>query len=526
MSKNSATASARFKEILGVVRRHNLLKGLTPQKLRETLEELGPTFVKLGQILSMRPDMIPSEYCDELVRLRADVKPMPFDEVLRVLEKELGEAPDRRFSHIDEAPYGSASIAQVHRARLKNGRDVVVKVQRPGIYEKMAMDLKLLRKASGIIRIVGRTGGVIDLSAVIGEMWTVAQQEMDFLLEASHIREFAECNADIAYIAFPEVETELTTRQVLVMELIDGIQIDDQQGLRENGYDAQEISEKLSANFVKQVLDDGFFHADPHPGNIRIRDGKIVWIDLGMVGRLSSRHRQLFKDAVTAAAENDVYTLKDALLLLGHCRAEVDHNRLYADVADMLGRYASMDLGSLNAGQFVTEMLRLAQTHGIMMPSGVALLARGIMTIEGVLSKINPETNFLQIAGSHLSAGAFDQANIKRALRHSGRALYTFGKRAADIPGQMTDLLKMASRGQAKLNMEMVGSEALLARLDHIVNRVIVCILNAAVVVGSSILCTTGMTPQLLGIPLLGVLGYGASFVMTVWLIVRILKKK
>ncbi len=526
MQKNNATAAARFKDILNVLRRYDLIKGITPEKLRKILEDLGPTFIKLGQIMSMRPDMIPSEYCDELVKLRTEVKPMPFAAVLTVLEAELGDAPDKHFSHIDEEPYGSASIAQVHRARLKNGKDVVIKVQRPGIYEMMAMDVKLLRKASGIIKIIGHTGGVIDLHSVIGEMWTVAQQEMDFLLEASHIREFAECNADIAYIAFPEVEAELTTHKVLVMELIDGIQIDDAQALKDNGYDAQEISEKLAANFVKQVVEDGFFHADPHPGNIRIRDGKIVWIDLGMVGRLSARHRQLFKDAVVAAVENDVYTLKDTLLLLGHCRGEINHNRLYADVADMLGKYASMDLGSLDAGQFITELLRLAQTHGIMLPSGIAMLARGIMTIEGVLSKINPETNFLQIVGSHMSGSIFNGTDIKRELRHAGRAIYTFSKRAADIPGQMTDILKMASRGQAKLNVEFVGSEGHLNRLDRIVNRIIVCILSAAIVVGSSILCTTNMTPKVLGIPLIGVLGYAASFVMTVWLIVRILKNR
>ncbi len=526
MRKNNATAAARFKDIVSVLRRHDIIKGLTPKKLREILEELGPTFIKLGQIMSMRPDMIPSEYCDELTKLRTDVAPMPFAEVMDVLKSEIGEAPEKHFAHIEEEPYGSASIAQVHRARLKNGRDVVIKVQRPGIYEKMAMDLKLLRKASGIIRIIGHTGGVIDMNAVVGEMWTTAQQEMDFLLEASHIREFAECNADIQYIAFPEVEADLTTHKVLVMELIDGIQIDDEALLRENGYDLREIGEKLSANFVKQVLDDGFFHADPHPGNIRIRGGKIVWIDLGMVGRLSSRHRQLFKDAVIAAAENDVYTLKDTILQLGRCSGEVNHNRLYADVADMLGKYASMELASLDAGQFITELLRLAQTHGIMMPSGVAMLARGIMTIEGVLKKITPDTNFLQIVGTHLPGQIYSREDIKKQLRHAGRALYTFGKHSADIPGQLSDMLKMASRGQAKLNVEFVGSDGHLNRLDKTVNRLIVGILNASVVVGSSILCTTNMTPKLLGIPLLGVFGYGASFVMTVWLIARILKNK
>ncbi len=526
MPKNNATAAARFKDILKVLRRHDLIRGLNPKKLRLILEDLGPTFVKLGQIMSMRPDMIPSEYCDELTKLRTEVKPMPFEDVWHVLESEYTQKPQSYFTFVDETPCGSASIAQVHKARLKGGKNVVIKVQRPGIYEKMAQDIKLLRKAAGIFRIVGHMGNVVDFNAVIGELWIVAQQEMDFMLEATHIREFAENNADVAYIAFPEVEAGLTTSKVLVMELIEGIQIDDARMLEDSGYDVREIGEKLAANFVKQVVDDGFFHADPHPGNIRIQGGRIVWIDLGMVGRLSPRHRRLFKDAIVAAAENNVFKLKDTLLMLGHCRGEIDHNRLYSDVGDMLGKYASLDLGSLNAGQFITEFLRLAQTHNISLPAGVAMLARGIMTLEGVLTKINPDTNFLQIVGGHLSGSLFEEVDIKHEMRRAGRALFTFGRRAAEMPGQMSDLLKMASKGQAKLNLEFVGSEKVLSRFDRIVNRIIVCILNAAVVMGSSILCTTNMTPKLLGIPLLGVLGYGASFVMTVWLIIRILKNR
>ena len=514
----------RFKDILKVLSRHELMRGLNPEKLRRVLEDLGPTFIKFGQLLSMRPDIIPEEYCEELTRLRTDVKPMDFDTVLAVLEAEYAQSPENLFASVDSEPSGSASIAQVHRAVLKDGRSVVLKVQRPGIYAKMAQDMHLLHRASGIIRIVQKTGQVIDFDVVIDEMWSVAQQELDFMIEAAHIREFTENNQDIGYIAFPKVEWALTTQKVLVMELIDGIQIDDTEAIKAAGYDLTEICDRLAANYLKQVVEDGFFHADPHPGNIRVRGGQIVWIDLGMTGRLNARHRKLFKNAVIAASENDYYALKSVVLSLARQTGEVDHLKLYADIEEMMTRYGSEELGSIDIGQFVMEFIHVAESNGLVMPAGISMLARGIITIEGVLSRISPETTLMRILASHVSGTLLHDASLKDELLRGGKALYSFGKRSLELPGQMSDLLRIASKGEARLGISVVGSEVPMARFDRIMNRLIVGLLNAAAVVGSSILCTTDMEPKLLGIPLLGVLGFSASFIMTVWLIVRILR--
>ena len=514
----------RFRDILKVLSKHELMRGLNPEKLRRVLEDLGPTFIKFGQLLSMRPDIIPEEYCEELTRLRTDVKPMDYETVLAVLEAEYSQPPESLFASIDSHPYGSASIAQVHRAVLRDGRSVVLKVQRPGIYAKMAQDMHLLHRASGIIRIVQKTGQVIDFDTVIDEMWSVAQQELDFMIEADHIREFTENNQDISYIAFPKVEWSLTTQKVLVMELIEGIQVDDTEAIKAAGYDLTEICDRLAANYLKQVVEDGFFHADPHPGNIRIRDGQIVWIDLGMTGRLNSRHRKLFKSAVIAAAENDYYALKSVVLSLARQTGEVDHLKLYADIEEMMMRYGSEELGSIDIGQFVMEFIHVAESNGLAMPAGISMLGRGIITIEGVLSRISPETNLMRILASHVSGTLLHNASLKDELLRGGKALYSFGKRSLELPGQISDLLRITSKGEARLGINVVGSEAPLARFDRIMNRLIVGLLNAAAVVGSSILCTTDMEPKLLGIPLLGVLGFSASFIMTVWLIVRILR--
>jgi len=520
----SASEKGRFRDILKVLARHEITRGLSPEKLRRVLEDLGPTFVKFGQLLSMRPDILPDEYCEALTQLRTDVMPMDFETVRGVLEAEYGKAPEQVFASIDSEPAGSASIAQAHRAVLKDGRPVILKVQRPGIYEKMAQDMRLLHRASSIFRIVRRSGQVIDFDNVIDEMWSAAQQEMDFLIEAGHIREFTENNAGIPYIAFPKVETALTTPRVLVMEYVDGIQIDDTEALKKAGYNPAELCDKLAANYLKQVVDDGFFHADPHPGNIRVRDGKIVWIDLGMTGRLSARHRHLFKSAVIAAAENDYYALKSVLLSLATATGPVDHIKLYADIEEMMTRYAAEELGNIDIGVFVMEFLNVAEENGLVMPTGVSMLARGILTIEGVLSRVSPRTNLMNILAVHVSDTVLHEKSVKEGLLRGGRALYAFGKRTLDLPGQASDLLRMAAKGQARIGVELVGSEAPLARFDRIMNRLIVGIVNAAAVIGSSILCTTDMDPKLLGIPLLGVLGFTASFITTVWLIVRILR--
>lgn len=519
-----AAEKGRFRDILRVLARHELTRGLNPEKLRRVLEDLGPTFVKFGQLLSMRPDILPDEYCEALTRLRTDVMPMDFETVRGVLESEYGQPPEKIFASIDSEPAGSASIAQAHRAVLKDGRPVILKVQRPGIYEKMAQDMRLLHRASSIFRIVRKTGQVIDFDNVIDEMWSAAQQELDFLIEASHIREFTENNVGIPYIAFPKVEATLTTQRVLVMEYVDGIQIDDTEALKKAGYDPAELCDKLAANYLKQVVDDGFFHADPHPGNIRVRDGKIVWIDLGMTGRLSARHRHLFKSAVIAAAENDYYTLKSVLLSLATATGPVDHLKLYADIEEMMTRYAAEELGNIDIGIFVMEFLNVAEENGLVMPTGVSMLARGILTIEGVLSRVSPKTNLMNILAVHVSDTVLHEKNLKEELLRGSRALYAFGKRTLDLPGQASDLLRLAVKGQARIGVELVGSEMPLARFDRIMNRLIVGIVNAAAVIGSSILCTTDMDPKLLGIPLLGVLGFTASFVTTVWLIVRILR--
>ena len=262
---NHERAGSRLSEILQVLRKHQITKGLTPVRLREILEDLGPTYVKLGQIMSMRSDMLPEEYCKELTSLRTQVKPVKFSQMKDLLEKELGAPVSQVFSCLDETPLGSASIAQVHRGRLLTGEEVVVKIQRPNIREIMAEDIALMRKAAGILNLAMQTKDIVDFRSIIEEMWKTTQEEMDFEKEAENLKLFAENQKEIVYITSPKVYPEYTTSKVLTMSYIGGLQIDRLEELRALGYDNTEIGQKAAENYCKQIMDDGFFHADPHP---------------------------------------------------------------------------------------------------------------------------------------------------------------------------------------------------------------------------------------------------------------------
>ena len=262
--QSSEKYGKRLKEITSVLHKYAISRGVTPEKLRLILEELGPTYIKLGQIASMHSDILPKKYCDELMRLRSDVAPMPFDQVQEVLEEAYGCPYTEIFTEVDPVPLGSASIAQVHKAVLKTGEKVVVKVQRKGIYDIMSRDIGLLHKAVRLLPPISMKG-LVDLDMVLDELWAVTQEEMNFLIEASNMEEFTKKNEDVAFVGTPALFKEYTTTHVLVMEYIDGLEIDEKEKLLENGYDLKEIGTKLVDNYIKQVMDDGFFHADPHP---------------------------------------------------------------------------------------------------------------------------------------------------------------------------------------------------------------------------------------------------------------------
>ncbi|AFA49065.1 ABC1 kinase family protein [Acetobacterium woodii] len=517
----------RLKKIISILVKHDITKGLTPEKLRLIIEDLGPTFIKIGQIMSMRRDIFPNDYCLELEKLRSQVTPMPYNEFVGIIEDEYSFPATDVFKAITHKPLGSASIAQVHAAELLDGSKVVIKVQRPGIYQVMAQDVVLLNRATGILNIASGIGDVVDFKMIVDEMWSTAQQEMDFLYEAKNAQLFNELNTEIKYIGCPKIYNQYTTSKVLVMENIMGIEIDEKIMLLEAGYDLEEIGTKLAENYVKQIIDDGFFHADPHPGNIFIRDGQIVWIDLGMMGKLSKREMGLLRRSVKAVATRDVEGIEGAILSLGvHKGRRINHSLLYEAIDRILDVYGTEELSNINMGRFLEEILKIATENHIGMPRGISMLSRGMITIEGVIADISPEANFVRIMANHMSGQQVENFDLKTFVETNTRKMLISGEKAISVPGQISDFLSLANKGQIKLNLEVMGSEEPLAEIDQMVNKIIICIINAALLIGSSFIATTDMTPKFMGIPALGALGYFTAIILSLALMISIHRKK
>lgn len=497
---------SRLSEIMQVLRRYRITKGITPVKVREILEELGPTYVKLGQILSIRTDLISSEYCKELQKLRSQVSPMPYDEVRAVLYEAYKKDPEDVFASIVKTPIGSASIAQVHEAFLKSGEHVVLKVQRRGIYGTMERDVAMMQR---MLRFVPPAlKGFVDLERVISEFWSAAKEEMDFLLEAANMKTFSKNNENVVFVASPKLYSELTTAQVLVMEYIDGYSVSDTHTLEQEGYDLVEIGEKLADNYVRQIMQDGFFHADPHPGNLRIRGGKIVWLDMGMMGRLTPRDKSLIAKAVKAIARGNNSELVDVILALGIFHGKPNRIRLYTDIEGLMTRYGTMDIGSIDIAALLTELIEIMSANELAMPAQLTLLARGMTTIEGVIADLSPQVNIVEVASGRISASFWENVNWKEELKNEGSQLYRSINRAMDIPVIMADLLQSYRNNETRIKLDLHATEDLSQMLEKLVSKMVMGLVIAALLLASSILCTTQMQPHLFGIPALGFLGY------------------
>ena len=523
-SKEDKGSAKRLREMIDVLRARDIVHGITPEKLRLILEDLGPTFVKLGQIMSMRPDFLPQEYCDELMKLQTEANPLPFAVIEKVIEQEYQRRWTRIFRSIDEEALGSASIAQVHRAVLLDGERVVIKVQRPGVHDVMSKDIVLLKRAAGILKILGPAHDVVDFSMVLDELWAIAKQEMDFVMEANHIEEFRHANLDADFVSCPKVYGHLTTQHVLVMEYIEGIQVDDVAELKAAGVDVRRIGERLGENYVKQIVEDGYFHADPHPGNIWVRGGKIVWLDLGMMGRLSNKDRAAIRKAIFALAQHDIFEMKAAVLALGVPQDRIDHARLYQDIDALMAQYGDLDFRSLKMGMLSRQIMNVLRAHHIAIAPGISMFCRGVMTIEGVMRLVCPEVSFVEILARSMELSFAKDFNWREEVGKAKREGYILMRKSLQLPEQISDILKMTLSGQTKVNLELTGADEPLARLNKMINKLIIALLSAALLIGSSTICTTQMTPKIMEIPFLGVLGYLAAIVLSARLLWSILR--
>ena len=525
---NRKTRTRRLKEISDILRKHHFLKGFTPEAFRAMLEDLGPSFVKIGQTLSTRSEILPKAYCDELAKLQMECDPLPFEAILEALDDIYGDAQGDVFDAIDPTPLGSASLAQVHKARLVTGEIVAVKIQRPGVKTTMAQDIDIMRMVARYAARFMKDEQMLDLRDVVEELWATFLEETDFQREAANLEEFARLNKGVAFIDCPKVHTELCGEYVLVMEYIDGIPILATDRLRKAGYDLEEIGEKILDNYASQILDHGFFHADPHPGNLLVRSGKIVYIDLGIMGRLSPRDRAGFGNIIQAVGMESSSELKDALLSFAIAKdnSVIDHTRFLADLDLLLNDYGSCDVADIDIGAFLNDILMLTRSCKVTLPSSITSVSRGIVTLEGTIAPFIPNQNVVSIINAHIQRSKNQGDELVQAMQDLALALRSSSHGALDAARYSGETLKMLTRGQLKMNMEVLGSEAPLAHLSRMINRVAIAMVIAGLFVGSSLMAGTAMEPRFLGVPMLSFFGYFGSLVLSIWLIFSIWRRK
>lgn len=521
----------RSAEILAVFASHNFYAGgFTPVEMRTTLEDLGPTYVKIGQILSSRTDMLPEDYCTELARLRSDVTPLPAKVAREVIESETGLRIDEIFDEFQDEPLGSASIAQAHYGVLKDGTRVVTKVQRPLIADMMRKDFVLLHKLANIVGVVsGEEGGegMIDLSAVVSELEHVTEEELDFRVEAAHTREFRrKCIEDPTVVSCPTIVEPLTSERILTMTYVDGYSLEHGDRIDTDGYDRRTIAEALLGNYMHQILDVGTFHGDPHQGNIMLSGGVPYWIDFGMVGKVDDRSIRLFQTIILALISRDAETMIDAMLALGAPSHKIDKPHLIDDVDALIERYSTVGaLGDLDVSLLMGEITELMEEYGLSMPSDYTMLVRGLVTIEGVIEELCPEYDVFGFIARKMMDRARSDFDLAEGMMSEVESLIVTGRRAAKLPSLTYDVLRNLAKGRMKMNLELTGYDELATRLGTVVQSAILAAFACVLFLGSCLLCLTNIQPQTHGVPLVALICFVFAVAIGIFAIRRTKRK-
>jgi ubiquinone biosynthesis protein len=499
-----------------------------PCRLRMMFEELGPTFVKLGQVLSTRPDLLPAEYLDELRKLQQEVTPVSFDEVRRIVENDLGRPLGRLYAEFEEEPAAAASIGQVHRAVLPDGAEVVVKVRRPGIERIVHTDLEILtRLATAAEQRIGDWGGQSPRQTV-DEIRRVIERELDFSVEATHLAHMARLLEGDDRVRLPATYPDLNSRRVLTMEKLDVVPVTDRGVLREHGFDPAVIARRITELLLEQILVHGFFHADPHPGNVfALGDNVVCLLDLGMVGRLGRRDRETFADLVYAVGQRDTSGAATALLELAEPvdGGAANLRRLETDLGDFIDLHMPGTIDDLELGPFVQDLLGLVRRHGLRMPPDLVTMLKTIGTLEQIVCSLDPELDVVALIVARARKLRLARVASTRLLRDVAAYAGDLTRFARDVPYALRDILGMARLGKFKIGLEHRRLEKVLETHERVSNRVSFAIVVAALIVGSSMIVHSELPPTIGEIPVIGLIGFLLAGALGLLLLFSILRR-
>ena len=476
-----------------------------PQRLRLALEELGPTFMKLGQLLSTRPDLLGPEFRLELAKLQDDAPRLPGEVVREVVRDELGDEPESAFESFEWEPLGAASIGQAHAATLADGTEVVVKVRRPGAVELVEQDLEILIACAAHASRRSELAVDYDVLGIAEEFAQTLRGELDYLREGQNAERFAANFADDPDVHIPRVFWEQTTSRMITLERIRGIKITDLAALEEGGIDRHDLAERATGVIAKMVFEDRFFHADPHPGNFFIEpEGQIGLIDFGMVGTLDADLRDRLGTLMVALVRGNADKLAAALLALGTDTASVDREGLRADVAELLSRYSGRGLGDIAVGAVSDEILEIIRRHRLRPPPELVLLFKAFVMDEGMAVQLDPDFRLVEELSPyvyrHLAPGSSPAALVSRA----DQVGVDLAELAIDFPGQLHSLLELLTSGGLEVRLRNDQLESQVNRAERLANRIAAAALAGGVINAVAVLYATRTRPRGAGRPARG----------------------
>ncbi|MDR2549453.1 MAG: AarF/ABC1/UbiB kinase family protein [Desulfobulbus sp.] len=496
-----------------------------PERLRLVFEELGPTFIKLGQLLSTRPDLIPPDFLDELAKLQDEIPPFSAEEVRAILKEELGRYPEEIFHYFDDEPLAAASIGQVHRARMDDGSEVVVKVQRPGIENVIAVDLEILAHIVELMEQYLEEVQGHQPMAIVHEFARSLSREIDFSIELANIQRFARQFEDNPAVHVPLVYPELSTDRVLVMEYVLGIKSSKVEMLREQGYDLSLIAERGANLVMEQIFVHGFFHADPHPGNVFILpDNVVCFIDFGQMGRLSLKDREDFTDLVLNLVAGNEQNIVAGVLKVTVQLGEIDREHLSRDLGSLMDMYLYRPLKNLEAGKILQDLLDLVFRHKLSFKPSFYQMLKALTTVEGLGLMLDPKLELIRLAEPFMRKIRLGRLHPGRLVSELSATGFSYLSLLRDLPEEARTILYQLRSGRMRLEFEHRGLKSLSVTLDQVSNRISFAIVLASLIIGSSLILLSGLPPLWRGIPIIGLLGFIVAGLMGFRLLLSILR--
>jgi ubiquinone biosynthesis protein len=490
------------------------------RKFAEALKEMGPTYIKFGQILSTRPDIVPPEYIHELEALQDKVEPFSFAEVERILEEELKVRISKAFEEFDPEPLAAASLGQVHKAVLRDGREVVVKVQRPNIREAVEKDLVAFQEIADFLEKHSDVARKMSLGESVRQIRRSMLNELNYLQEARNTEILARNLAEFEQIYIPAVLHDMTTPGVLTMELVHGRKVSKLSPLQIIDHDYGELARVLTEAYLKQICVDGFWHSDPHPGNVFIRDDQLVLLDFGMVSRIGGETQDQIIKMLLSIAENHGEEVAEVCLKLGEPDSGFDRKKFYRDMNDVVATYHDADLKQVNTGQLLFNVIAMANANNVKVPPELAMMAKTLLHLDGITRKLDPDYNPREVVRGYSEKLITHKLRQKFHPRNYYGALLDLNQLLLDMPRRSRQVIDQVTSGGLSVGMKLPQIDDLLKGMQAIANRVTVGLVIAAMIVGSALIMRVPTRALLFGYPALGVIGFVVAVLLGLYMVI------